>query len=56
MTNTKKNVKTENKTKTKHKGLKIVLYTILLIIFFSIIAVCVAATTFFIYIAVNAPT
>lgn len=55
MTNTKKNVKTENKPKIKHKGLKIVLYSILLIIFFSIIAVCVTVTAFFIYIATQAP-
>lgn len=62
MTKTKTNVKTSNKTSTqkekkkkKYTGLKAVLYTILLFMFFGIIAVCTIATAFFAYIAINAP-
>ena len=44
------------KPKKKHKILKGILYSILLIIFLGIIAICIGVTGFFVYIASHAPT
>ena len=45
----------KEKPKKKHNILKGILYTLLMLMFFGIIAACIGAVAFFIYIASNAP-